>query len=261
MPFTLAHPAAVLPVRRYLPFSALIIGSLSPDFEYLLRLAGVSRFSHTLSGVFYFCAPVGLLVLWLFHRFIKRPSWLLLPIFVRRRIVPAQHFKFWPPGRLLLLIIALIVGALTHVVWDSLTHEYGWVVERYPTLQASVYTIAGHDLKLYKLFQYGSSAFGLLILLIFFVRWLLKQPVQEQADAMRLPEQVRHRIVSGIVLSTLIAGIGLGLWSAVANAGLNAVQVFVVQSLIGGMLSFAACLLLYSFVWQAISSKTKQISS
>jgi hypothetical protein len=45
------------------------------------------------------------------------------------------------------------------------------------------------------------------------------------------------------------------------NAGLNALQVFVVQSLIGGMLGFAACLLLYSFVWQAISSKTEQISS
>ena len=39
MPFPLAHPAAVLPFRRYcsrwLNFPALVIGSLVPDLGYL----------------------------------------------------------------------------------------------------------------------------------------------------------------------------------------------------------------------------------
>ena len=39
MPLTIAHPAAVLPFRHSrLPISALVIGSLAPDFEYFLHL-------------------------------------------------------------------------------------------------------------------------------------------------------------------------------------------------------------------------------
>jgi hypothetical protein len=40
MPFPLAHPAAVLPLRRYCPkylsFPVLIVGSLVPDVGYCL---------------------------------------------------------------------------------------------------------------------------------------------------------------------------------------------------------------------------------
>lgn len=251
MPFTLAHPAAVVPLRRYLPFSALVVGSLSPDFEYPLRLAAVSRFSHTLPGVLYFCVPVGLLVLWLFHRLIKHPAMQLLPRFVPNRIEPqAWHFAFQPLDRLLLITIALTVGALTHVAWDSFTHEYGWVVERWPALQASVLTLAGHGLKLYKLLQYSSSVLGLLLLAYFFFNWLHDQPVSEAGRVTRLPEQMRRRIVAAIVLSTIAAGLGLGMWSAAHSAGLHALQVFVVQGVIGGMIGFAACMLLFSLAWR-----------
>ena len=44
MPFTLAHPVAVLPFSRcrYCHFPALVIGSLSPDFVYFLHGRAVS---------------------------------------------------------------------------------------------------------------------------------------------------------------------------------------------------------------------------
>lgn len=46
MPFTFAHPAAVLWCARWhpagVPFSAFVIGSKSPDFEYFLRLANLA---------------------------------------------------------------------------------------------------------------------------------------------------------------------------------------------------------------------------
>lgn len=39
MPFTLAHPAIILPVsRRYFHFPALVLGSMSPDFSSLAFL-------------------------------------------------------------------------------------------------------------------------------------------------------------------------------------------------------------------------------
>src|SRR5581483_12465816 len=50
VPFTLAHPAAVLPLRRRgLVFSALVVGSMAPDFEYFF---GLKRpISHTMPGI------------------------------------------------------------------------------------------------------------------------------------------------------------------------------------------------------------------
>jgi len=61
MPLTLAHPAAVLPAvrfrRRGLPFVPLVIGSVTPDFEYFFKLEPTGHFSHTVPGVFLFCLP------------------------------------------------------------------------------------------------------------------------------------------------------------------------------------------------------------
>src|SRR6185503_14629770 len=72
MPFPLAHPAAVLPLRRfcprYLSFPALIIGSLSPDLGYLSGSFRLDVFSHRfLAGSFGFCLPAGLLLLLAFY--------------------------------------------------------------------------------------------------------------------------------------------------------------------------------------------------
>lgn len=42
MPFTFAHPAAVLPFSKkqvnYISVTALILGSMAPDFEYFYTL-------------------------------------------------------------------------------------------------------------------------------------------------------------------------------------------------------------------------------
>ena len=64
MPVTPAHAALALPLSRVapaLPLAPLVIGTLSPDFEYLLRLAPTGRFAHSLLGLVVFCVPVSLL--------------------------------------------------------------------------------------------------------------------------------------------------------------------------------------------------------
>ena len=67
MPFTLAHPIAVLPFSRcrYCHFPALVIGSLSPDFVYFLHGRAVSG-GHGLADMLWSEPPVmlrGLLAL------------------------------------------------------------------------------------------------------------------------------------------------------------------------------------------------------
>ncbi len=80
MPAICAHPVIAVPLTRYnLCLSALIVGSMSPDFFYFFRVSHNAQFGHTLQGVFLFCLPVGLLVLWVFHRVLKSPLFSLLP--------------------------------------------------------------------------------------------------------------------------------------------------------------------------------------
>src|SRR6266508_4004273 len=259
MPFTLAHPAAVVPLRlisrRYLSFSALVVGSLSPDFEYLFRLNAVSRFSHTFTGLLYFCVPVGLIGFWLFHKLVKQPVILLQPSFMRQRLAPSSsNCPFSDLGHLAAVLISLALGAFTHIAWDSLTHEHGWVVERGPALRASVYSIAGHELRLYKLLQHGSTISGLLLLTYWLWRWLSTEPLT-MPSVESLPEGVRRRILVALTAATCVIGLSIGLWSAAQSAGLQALQVFVVQSAVGGMAAFAACVLLFSLLYKLVAPR------
>ena len=59
MPFTLSHPAAVLPfvtrAAKYNATSALVIGSLIPDLPYFVRWPIALHGSHTPLGLATFC--------------------------------------------------------------------------------------------------------------------------------------------------------------------------------------------------------------
>jgi len=173
MPFTLAHPAAVLPlVRTRLPFSALVVGSMAPDFPYVLALSTRAQYGHTLAGVFWFCVPASLGVLWVFHRYVK-------PALAPRLFVPLNAarsfwlspFRFWPGSVFISIAAAIVIGALSHIAWDSCTHGNGWTVARVPALQGTVARIGSFDLKLYKLLQHGSSLVGMGVLVWYFRRW------------------------------------------------------------------------------------------
>lgn len=67
MPFTLCHPAVVLPLheaaRRRTSLSALAIGSMAPNFVYCFSLGVSGGFTHSLAGVFLYCLPAGLVAL------------------------------------------------------------------------------------------------------------------------------------------------------------------------------------------------------
>ena len=85
MPFTLAHAAAALPFRRTrLILSAVVVGTFAPDFEYFLRLVPGGHFGHTLPGVFVLDLPLSLVVLWLFHTYMREPIMTLLPEPIQR---------------------------------------------------------------------------------------------------------------------------------------------------------------------------------
>ena len=234
MPFTLCHPAAALPLwnvsRRRFRLAALVIGSVTPDYEYFLHLNAVGHVGHTLPGLFLLCLPAGWLSLWLFDRSGRRGVETLLPA--------AWHLPPAPPGpyRILTISAALLVGAASHLVWDAFTHASGWGVRLLPVLTASV-SLGPWTVPCFKVLQHGSSLTGLGVLGALVWRWMRRQPTVPRREllwrallpgaflaAAGLANSLRfwshgfqQILVSGGVAVTLALGTGLvflGLWKA-----------------------------------------------
>jgi Domain of unknown function (DUF4184) len=174
MPFTLSHPAAVLPLARTkLVFSALVAGALAPDIGYFLTFSSEHAESHSLKGLFWFCLPAGFLLLLLFQKVLKRPMLALLPASHQARLYPyAQGFRFGPASRFGLILLSLLIGSATHLLWDSFTHDTGWVVRHLPALTMPIHLTHHHSMPAYKLLQHGSSILGLVVLGVAYFIWL-----------------------------------------------------------------------------------------
>ena len=210
MPFTVSHAAAVLPfARRRLVLSALVVGSMAPDFEYLLRLSLVSRWGHTLTGILLFSLPCGLLVLWMFHALLKEPLLTLLPASHRRRLEPlARRFPFLPAGRLGWILASLLLGILSHVLLDSFTHPDGLMVQALPALQAQVISVAGWGVRRYQLLQYALSVAGAAWLARRYWQWCRATPTPPAAtcSGFVLSPVARLHALAWFVYTAALAG-------------------------------------------------------
>ncbi|MFI8207374.1 DUF4184 family protein [Streptomyces sp. NPDC085937] len=179
MPFTLSHPAAVLPLLR-LPFSpaALVCGSLAPDVPYFLGTAGIpvsaqswyepllnATTSHQVSGI---GVPTvfGALLLTA-YALVRRPMAALLPT----GLSPADgyghgHGRVGGVGRVVRVLLSLVTGIITHLVWDSFTHADGYLVTHLGVLRSD---LAG-DVTVARALQHLSTAVGLLAVALFLWR-------------------------------------------------------------------------------------------
>jgi len=168
MPFTISHAAAVLPLRRTrLPLAALMIGSMAPDFAYFLPWEPDRLATHSFAGLFWFCWPAGLLVWLLFVHVLEEPTIALLP--PDWRVGVTRSDGSWAPRNLALVSLAVILGAITHDLWDALTHGGSSIVERFHVFR-SVVEVFGVRFRLFYLLQIVSSVGGLVAL----AWWALK---------------------------------------------------------------------------------------
>jgi hypothetical protein len=134
MPFTFSHPALVLPARL-LPkwtysMTGLIVGSITPDFEYFIRMNVISIYSHTLWGLLYFDLPVAIAITFIFHDNVRDNLINNLPKSVQSRFTYLKSFdwnstfrKTWP-----IVILSIIIGSASHIFWDDFTHVSGYFV-------------------------------------------------------------------------------------------------------------------------------------
>ncbi len=173
--------------------SALVIGCFAPDFPYFMFLIPHRLFGHTLPGIFVFDLPMSLIVLWLFHFYVKQPLSMLLPKGFRRRLQPTEKgFSFWPPARLALIVISIVIGSGTHILWDSFTHSFYWPYLHWSFLRQTVQLPILGIVQVIKLLQNGSTLFGLAVVAVWIGVWYrATKPVELPIAEPYTPAQIR----------------------------------------------------------------------
>ncbi|MDN4165489.1 DUF4184 family protein [Cytophagales bacterium LB-30] len=163
MPFTFSHPAIILPLRksRYVSVSALVIGSMSPDFEYILKLKLHATISHTFLGAFILDLPICIGLYLVFHAWVKRPLLRNSPHFISSRLGDLYALNVWEEvkKRGHILISSFLIGIFSHFLWDSFTHENTFSVNALPFLQTTV-DLGIFNLPLYRVLQHVSTLLG-----------------------------------------------------------------------------------------------------
>lgn len=183
MPFTLAHPAAVLPLRRALWFPGLVAGSVAPDLPYYLWTGVDGSVTHALWGL-----PVDALlgaILVAVARGLRGAAQGML----------GKAIGGSRPG-VAAVVAALMVGAITHLVWDEFTHTGGIALRHWEVLREAV--IGPH--RVYNVIGYVSSIGGMLVLAGCAIAWYRRA---RPAD----PDPRRGWVAAGLVAVAAVAAL------------------------------------------------------
>ncbi|MEO8427865.1 MAG: DUF4184 family protein [Verrucomicrobiota bacterium] len=264
MPFTISHAAAVIPLaRRGLVFSALVVGSMTPDVVYFTTFSPGSTFSHSIPGVFFYCVPAGLIMLWIFHFVVKRPMASLLPASHQRRLVPwMDRFSFGPPRHFLLIVLSLIIGGFTHIIWDSFTHPDGWVVEHLPALSFTVWKTSLGPVRFYRVMQHCSTLFGGAVLFGCYWRWWLRAPIHPVESIVRVSWKIKASIVTVWLAS---AGFVAGLYALLSRfpevLSVGAFRVFVHRSVVDVILVVLVEIILFCLFWHLAEKRKCRLAN
>lgn len=203
MPFTVSHAAAVLPLHRItkLPLTALMVGSMAPDFGYFFSLEASRALTHSFSGLFIFSLPMGLFT-WLFYvAFLEKATITLLSDRWHTRFAHTDAITAKLIGR---ASIAIVLGAATHLLWDAFTHRGTFVTDAFPALLGSTPGFAW--LPIYHLLHALSSVVGLVIL-VFWSQHLHRQPAKSLIRPYKIRELTRVRALWVLLATSLIGGL------------------------------------------------------
>jgi hypothetical protein len=253
MPFTFAHPAAVLPLRRFKPLQTvpLIVGSVTPDLPYYVptRFNRMMLESHTAWGAITLDVPLGLAVL-ACGFLLRRPLTALMTPRAQALCLRAVERFRDQPLHWLLAPLSLYIGIWTHLIWDSFTHDNGWVVRRVAALSAPI-SFGGYTGTLCHVLQYVSSVAGLLILAIWYRRLLT--PPTEPA-----PTSSPGRLV--LLLLVFTAATGIGSYIAVRAALMGQTNYRVIYLLLTRSISWFVMLYLAVGLFVTLNRKPEPVA-
>ena len=188
--------------------SALLTGCFAPDFAYFLFVKPFGLFAHSLEGMFLIDLPLSLVVLWLFYACVRQPLSMLLPNGIRMRLKQVKDdYSFRPLARLVLIVVSILIGTATHILWDSFTHTFYWPYRHWSFLSEVVHVSFAGNMQMYKVLQYASTLFGLVFMAIWIWCWYrATKPIESPVAKPYTPAQIRV-ITIVVPAAALIGGI------------------------------------------------------
>lgn len=273
MPFTVSHTVAVIPLYKYLgkfgALSALIIGSMTPDFAYLTPFLVDQRMdSHSLIGLYLYCIPMGLTVYFLYHLLMAPVIVSILPKSIQRHLHPDLFAGKLPDIPSYALLFSIILGALTHIFWDFFTHQSG-IPQYVSWMDIPLTNIDGYDIMPYRVLQHFSSIFGLSLLIFWIWAWIGKKK-QEKSLTKRdketkinsgvsfdkkwqAPDYLKKLTIILLLAVPFIAGTFNG-WINLPDTdvmyGIYSLQVFVKHAIVGAAGGFMLASILLGLLYQ-----------
>lgn len=171
-----------------------------PDLPYWFPPSLPEIQAHRGWAMLTFGLPVGLLCWGVFHGLLRGPMTEALPESWRRRVPPFGGFDG------VAVVLGLLLGIGTHLLWDDFTHSNGFVVMHWPLLHRSF-----GPFTLYRVLQHGSTLFGLWAL------WQATQRWVEVTPARRMGPLASPHLVRGMGASGLLVGMGLGVLHSIGG--------------------------------------------
>jgi len=165
--------------------SALAIGAMIPDAWYLVPLLERED-GHNLPGALLFCVPAGLFAYAAFHLIFKQPLLALAPRWLAERLA-AWATPGLPRARWHRVLLSLLAGIATHLVWDAFTHT-GY----FPILDTRV---AGGP-HLHRVLQHASTLLGTAFLAVW--AWRKLRATQPMATLRVLDDRVRYAVMAAM---------------------------------------------------------------
>ncbi|WP_247236367.1 DUF4184 family protein [Telluribacter sp. SYSU D00476] len=202
MPFTLSHPAIVLPLQKWKPawfsVTGLVFGSMAPDFEYFMSFSGNYDFGHSFLGIFLFDLPMTFGLAALYHLLIRNPLLSHLPSPFDKRFSGFMGFNFYMYLRKhwLAFIASSLIGIASHFIWDKLGYPDGYlgIYHLAPQFFEQTYTALGGEQPMYALLEHIGSAIALVALI-----WVLLK-INEPADTY-IPPTTISKVAYWFILS------------------------------------------------------------
>lgn len=198
MPFTFSHPAAILPFvnsRSHLSLTGLVLGSIVPDLEFYFQLRLVENVGHGFWGIWWFDIPLAFALAFIFHGLVKVPLYQASPYWFRVKLADclSPNWIFTISKRIHWLVLSILIGVLSHLFLDGLTHFDGWAVQLFPIL-GSMFSLFKLDFPAYEFLQYSFSLFGLMGV------WI--------ALKKKRPSMIIHKSQNGVTAFWYLAAIG-----------------------------------------------------